>query len=1064
MALVLIAALVLCSSPLGYTQDDGDLKTSGSNTDSEMFRELLRSLPGGSTSPLAPNSTEIVEEIIRLLELGEREIELSEQTDIILVVGQTGSGKSTTTQFIAGENNTLVAVQNELTGDFYIVDRDGTISNQTIISKTLLPDLTVERETNTAFYDCPGFSDTRNESVEIANSFFIKKVADHGQRIKILVVAHDSILQMQDRTSLPDLLKQLVMFIKDVDKMKESISLVGTNCKDHHKSDAQIVNTYAEKLKTVIRDLPDVWQDDELLTPALQLLNVLLTRTEDNSSYAKIGFFRTPAVEGPLDDNPIFEGLKLYLKNLIWNNTIYVAKTKEDFGYSLSSKSYLLLGELVASLDKAIVETTTELSAEYEKKFSNRFDDVITGSERDLQKFKQTLERIFGLTYDECLGSSDKNPLVYMHEIIPSIYQFTEGAALPTQARLQNYSNYLEFIQVASVGNVINIHPNMWVQPFVQLNSSVHEYMDNTFAPIVYKNAYNSLEKLVLEMQAELIKMINSFNDVYAKSTSLETSYEKMKLIQAELEAILSGGDYAVGIKGFIEKLLFHLHSLDVPVNENTKWEVEAHYPILDLLAALHDDKWTMREDWNKIFNTLCSLVETERTWTKFLTTLMTDLSKVDVQSSKANGYQLWWNAFGENLDLQDFDKFWTKFSSHLRGFDQEVISDLIHSDLTEKRLASLNLLLSTTMSNLNFECQSPNSNGIVFYDGLYVSLKDVFNCLKQTPAKSVILLSYHSVFVDTTLKGADINLVDNLNLFVMSPNWWVNDGRYFDLGGSSGPSPPSKPRGTGVTPGIPGEPGRNAGNMLAIGQNFGGGNVDVVLTGGSGGGGQDGQDGEHGIGGYPKSFNAENKVDCKLRSYDMTWELKVYIEPNFCKVYEKWNDWCWNGGMNGGTWLINGTNGTPGWAGNAGGKGGVSGNPGMALLYHVNTGNNQTVNGAQGQDGSPGQGGFGGKGGIQGALGVYGLDDDILGGKCKLLSSSFEPASTQSPSGANGDIGGNGVGLKHPIPNPYPTNFFSYIENYRNMYGAAFKDNEFLRAPLREFILKTDEHLQIPA
>ena len=76
------------------------------------------------------------------------------QSEIVLVIGMTRTGKSTITKFVAGEENQLEAVRTD--EGFAINDRYGdSVGNHSSISKTLLPELTIDG-TGMAFYDCPG--------------------------------------------------------------------------------------------------------------------------------------------------------------------------------------------------------------------------------------------------------------------------------------------------------------------------------------------------------------------------------------------------------------------------------------------------------------------------------------------------------------------------------------------------------------------------------------------------------------------------------------------------------------------------------------------------------------------------------------------------------------------------------------------------------------------------------------------------------------------------------------------------------------------------------------------
>ncbi|CAG7831494.1 unnamed protein product, partial [Allacma fusca] len=117
-------------------------------------------LPQAPEIPLPPprsyEDEKIIDDIMDLLSKGDDHITLSPQyTDLVLVVGNTGAGKTTITKFLTTDNSKLVSYKSG--HRFLIKDTDGHIStDSTIVSKTIFPQLLIDSETSTAFYDLPG--------------------------------------------------------------------------------------------------------------------------------------------------------------------------------------------------------------------------------------------------------------------------------------------------------------------------------------------------------------------------------------------------------------------------------------------------------------------------------------------------------------------------------------------------------------------------------------------------------------------------------------------------------------------------------------------------------------------------------------------------------------------------------------------------------------------------------------------------------------------------------------------------------------------------------------------
>lgn len=102
----------------------------------------------------------------------------------VLVIGDTGVGKSTIMSFLSGAQLTV-----RLDGLKPSLDnREGgliKIGHQKF-SETSVPTKIVLE--NMAFYDCPGFKDNKGEEYEISNSFFIQRLLDIYKKVKLVLI------------------------------------------------------------------------------------------------------------------------------------------------------------------------------------------------------------------------------------------------------------------------------------------------------------------------------------------------------------------------------------------------------------------------------------------------------------------------------------------------------------------------------------------------------------------------------------------------------------------------------------------------------------------------------------------------------------------------------------------------------------------------------------------------------------------------------------------------------------------------------------------------------------
>lgn len=332
-----------------------------------MFLLLFGSIYSAQTN-LVSNE---VEETMKLLEKGDRIIKIDENyRDVVMLVGNTGTGKSTTTRFVAGDLSDLKSVES---GDFKIKYRyKNVIGESATVSQTVFPDRVID-ETNVAFYDCPGFDDTRNSSIEIATTYFIKRVVDHVSSLKfILVVNYDAVQPAGHRTDFRDLVRHLQDFIKNIAHYKDSIAMIVTKVENTYRRvrGQHVLRSDEEMTSNIVKFLRDYryqLQSEKVTsftTYALALIDILLTTNDGGQTYDKIGLFRKPEEAGSLDQiNAMIEGRRK-LRHLIANSTAYATKSDSVFGYTLSADSKMKIIDLVAEIDLTISQNIESIGRE----------------------------------------------------------------------------------------------------------------------------------------------------------------------------------------------------------------------------------------------------------------------------------------------------------------------------------------------------------------------------------------------------------------------------------------------------------------------------------------------------------------------------------------------------------------------------------------------------------------------------------------------------------------------------------------------------------------------------
>lgn len=430
-----------------------------------------------------------------LLKRGESEIQLDDKCkDLVLVLGNTGAGKSTFTQWIAGDNKNLTAREvTEGTGEFIIEDNNR-ISTSTIKSKTIFPELVIDTETKTAYYDCPGFNDTRSASYDIAATYFTKKVTDFAKSVKILfIVNYSSVRTGVDRRDFTNLLRHINDFVKDIEKFQNSISIVVTKVDNTYVNkgkllveDNTVVTTIANFFKEVKENLQESLktanisiENKKFCHDAIKLIEILLVKEGDD--YTNIGIFRRPDEPGRLSDIALLQYGKQRIKMIINAKLNFTTIVNTNFGYTISADSKNVIYDLVRIINKQVLSSLSNIEKEIKKCFLTKIQQT-----NDLYKIKNELNTELNIISK--ITEETKN-LCKSTDFVQTIMNIIDSTNCDMmnlssdEINLKKQHEYLKFFQ--QMNNKIELYttPLEWNNP---LQDSV-KYVDNL------KNWYNFL-------------------------------------------------------------------------------------------------------------------------------------------------------------------------------------------------------------------------------------------------------------------------------------------------------------------------------------------------------------------------------------------------------------------------------------------------------------------------------------------------------------------------------------------------------------------------------------------
>ena len=268
-----------------------------------------------------------MQEIQRLIERTNTTAQLISNRDIVLLIGATGSGKSTTIQFLTGAKmkNTVVEIASgrfleHITADRPVRNAGLNHITSSPLSKSetrhlipvtvLLQDVLGSHESGEIILcDVPGFGDTAGPEVDIANGIGVINAIRTCHSVKILALS--SYTSLGDRgDGIEKLARILIQMIDGVEERVDSVSYAFTK----YPSSTDVHPIILDFKKSRVDENPSLKSDSALVA----VLNHMIEKTKQAES--KID---------PIHDDP-----KILIKKLRSSNAIRYPS--EVFRYSLT--------------------------------------------------------------------------------------------------------------------------------------------------------------------------------------------------------------------------------------------------------------------------------------------------------------------------------------------------------------------------------------------------------------------------------------------------------------------------------------------------------------------------------------------------------------------------------------------------------------------------------------------------------------------------------------------------------------------------------------------------------
>ena len=263
------------------------------------------------------------------------------------------------------QDQSLQIKQNEA-DDYIFTDGEDKIGNEnSILSKTLFPQVDRDEQSDALLVDCAGFEDTRHPMYDLLASFFTQKVFNKAQKMKIVVVESFERMRLSsDRTAFMRSIKQLAKLLQgEVAAFRDSIGLVATKA-DSSKPDEQLEKSVNVFLKSTTNSLQEKRDDalemgeiSEVQSLERQILLVQYLAAGD-----KVAIFRRPNdKQSPWTQTPLKKNFNK-IRHLMLQNLHYLNTKNQKFQVSVAPETVIYIqSKLFVAAEAKLKQILTDI-------------------------------------------------------------------------------------------------------------------------------------------------------------------------------------------------------------------------------------------------------------------------------------------------------------------------------------------------------------------------------------------------------------------------------------------------------------------------------------------------------------------------------------------------------------------------------------------------------------------------------------------------------------------------------------------------------------------------------
>lgn len=452
---------------------------------------------------------------------------VNNHSEVILVIGKTGAGKSTLVNYLTNIDKMRATLYKDPTVTYdegtLVLDIDDK-EKQNFGSprighrkdaETSVPNKWQSQD-NVVYWDCPGFGDTAGPVQDIPNAFFIKKIFDTSTKIKLLVV-----IEFKDIKGKADSVKLLTdslgNLFNNINDIKHSLVLTVTKV----NKDTKMKKILAELTKTINAKC----FQEAAQSKGKEILELFINNPE------KIAILKKPKEEGPLTGG---KNAKLLGSNKEISDTIAKAKFIEVPKVNVSVPDSAKL--MVDGLSKDVSAQVASIFSD----FTKDIEEICAGK---IQKAEEVVEKRTTLNFLKALEKSTG-------DLIEKASKFEKlEAGVREVAETENSAEFIELFKKEMLAHEgLNAEQTEGFLVRLQENVQCKKFLEGIYPEVSknfrIKNWLPIFEKFEKEVKYQVDKFLESIGgELYNRSSHIDELEKTLESYIERLKEQIEGQD-----------------------------------------------------------------------------------------------------------------------------------------------------------------------------------------------------------------------------------------------------------------------------------------------------------------------------------------------------------------------------------------------------------------------------------------------------------------------------------------------------------------------------------------